>query len=104
MTALEDKLSSTDKSSGIRWTIKDAHFTKALEKISPSVSDKVLPVYCYILSNYTFLMSCLIFAMVSGSSKNIITSFYRKASKANNSIVLILPILPLKESVFVAEV
>lgn len=40
MTALEDKLSSTDRSSSVPWTIKDAHFTKALEKISPSVSDK----------------------------------------------------------------
>lgn len=104
MTALEDKLSSMDRSSSVPWTIKDAHFTKALEKISPSVSDKVLPVYYYILSIFTFVMSCLIFAIVFGCSKNIITSFYRKASKANESIVLILPVLPLKEIVFVAEI
>ncbi|XP_057784614.1 cell division control protein 48 homolog C [Salvia miltiorrhiza] len=45
MAALEDKQSSTDRSSSIQWTIKDAHFTSALEKISPSVSDKQIQYY-----------------------------------------------------------
>ncbi|KAL6583020.1 hypothetical protein OROMI_005098 [Orobanche minor] len=38
--ALEDKLSSMDRSCSIPWTIKETHFSTALEKISPSVSDK----------------------------------------------------------------
>ncbi|KAL6529044.1 Cell division control protein 48 C [Orobanche hederae] len=38
--ALKDKLSSSDTNSSVPWTIKDAHFTRAFEKVSPSVSDK----------------------------------------------------------------
>ncbi|KAL6583023.1 hypothetical protein OROMI_005101 [Orobanche minor] len=38
--ALEDKLSSMDRSCSIPWTIEETHFSTALEKISPSVSDK----------------------------------------------------------------
>ncbi|KAL0403474.1 UNVERIFIED_CONTAM: Cell division control protein 48C [Sesamum radiatum] len=46
MAALEEKLTSSHRSSeGVPWTIKDVHFKRALEKISPSVSDKVLLVY-----------------------------------------------------------
>ncbi|KAL0358667.1 UNVERIFIED_CONTAM: Cell division control protein 48C [Sesamum angustifolium] len=41
MAALEEKLTSSYRSlDGVPWTIKDVHFKRALEKISPSVSDK----------------------------------------------------------------
>ncbi|KAJ8565536.1 hypothetical protein K7X08_008112 [Anisodus acutangulus] len=46
MVALEDKLTAMDTSSGdISSTIKDSHFRCALEKISPSVSDKQIEYY-----------------------------------------------------------
>ncbi|KAG8390619.1 hypothetical protein BUALT_Bualt01G0102300 [Buddleja alternifolia] len=46
MAALEDKLTSSARSSyGIPWTIKNEHFKRALEKISPSVSDKQIQYY-----------------------------------------------------------
>lgn len=42
MVALEDKLRALDTSCGdTPSTIKESHFKRALEKISPSVSDKV---------------------------------------------------------------
>ncbi|KAL6504070.1 hypothetical protein OROGR_025993 [Orobanche gracilis] len=44
MAALEEKLSSSNIS-GVPWTIKDVHFKRALEKISPSVSDKQIRYY-----------------------------------------------------------
>ncbi|KAI3470466.1 hypothetical protein Pfo_027129 [Paulownia fortunei] len=45
MAALEDKLTSSNRTSGLPWTIKDAHFNRALKKISPSVSDKQIQYY-----------------------------------------------------------
>ncbi|KAH6763574.1 cell division cycle 48C [Perilla frutescens var. hirtella] len=45
MAALEDKLSSSDRSSNVPWTIRDEHFKSALKKISPSVSDKQIHYY-----------------------------------------------------------
>lgn len=43
MAALDEKLRLAQSSSdGSPLTIKDIHFKRALEKISPSVSDKVL--------------------------------------------------------------
>ncbi|KAL6501102.1 hypothetical protein OROHE_025299 [Orobanche hederae] len=44
MAALEEKLTSSNIS-GVPWTIKDVHFKRALEKISPSVSDKQIRYY-----------------------------------------------------------
>lgn len=44
MIALEDEETSTQNSSVTTptpWTIKVTHFERALQKISPSVSDKV---------------------------------------------------------------
>lgn len=42
MAALDEKLRLVQSSSdGAPLTIKDVHFERALEKISPSVSDKV---------------------------------------------------------------
>ncbi|KAL3538044.1 hypothetical protein ACH5RR_001410 [Cinchona calisaya] len=50
MAALQDKLLSEYRSSdGTPWTIKDMHFKLALEKITPSVSDKQ-GQYCQVLS------------------------------------------------------
>ncbi|XP_011084336.1 cell division control protein 48 homolog C-like [Sesamum indicum] len=46
MAALEEKLTSLYRSlDGVPWTIKDVHFRRALEKISPSVSDKQIQYY-----------------------------------------------------------
>ncbi|KAL3516133.1 hypothetical protein ACH5RR_023035 [Cinchona calisaya] len=46
MAALQDKLLCENRSSdGTPWTIKDEHFKRALEKISPSVSDKQMQYY-----------------------------------------------------------
>ncbi|XP_027158788.1 cell division control protein 48 homolog C [Coffea eugenioides] len=46
MAALHDKLLCENTSSdGTPWTIKDEHFKRALEKISPSVSDKQIQYY-----------------------------------------------------------
>ncbi|KAK4436005.1 Cell division control protein 48C [Sesamum alatum] len=46
MAALEEKLTLSYRSSdGVQWTIKDVHFKRALEKISPSVSDKQIQYY-----------------------------------------------------------
>ncbi|XP_060217473.1 cell division control protein 48 homolog C-like isoform X2 [Lycium barbarum] len=46
MVALEDKLTAIDTSCGdISSTIKESHFKRALEKISPSVSDKQIGYY-----------------------------------------------------------
>ncbi|XP_011083573.1 cell division control protein 48 homolog C-like [Sesamum indicum] len=46
MAALEEKLTSSYRSlDGVPWTIKDVHFRRALEKISPSVSDKQIQYY-----------------------------------------------------------
>ncbi|KAL6578066.1 hypothetical protein OROMI_010394 [Orobanche minor] len=44
MAALEEKLTSSNIP-GVPWTIKDVHFKRALEKISPSVSDKQIRYY-----------------------------------------------------------
>ncbi|KAL6583025.1 hypothetical protein OROMI_005103 [Orobanche minor] len=49
--ALEDKLSSMDRSCSIPWTIKETHFSTALEKISPSVSDKQIQYYKLLSKN-----------------------------------------------------
>ncbi|CAA2980161.1 cell division control protein 48 homolog C-like [Olea europaea var. sylvestris] len=46
MTALQDKQNSQNKISNVApWTIKEIHFKKALEKISPSVSDAQIRYY-----------------------------------------------------------
>ncbi|KAL3650021.1 hypothetical protein CASFOL_006424 [Castilleja foliolosa] len=47
MAALEDKLTSSNKGTitGVKWTIKDVHFKKALQKIFPSVSEKQIHYY-----------------------------------------------------------
>ncbi|XP_009612607.1 cell division control protein 48 homolog C-like [Nicotiana tomentosiformis] len=45
MLALEDKLKASDTSDEKLWTIKESHFNRAMEKISPSVSDKQIEYY-----------------------------------------------------------
>ncbi|KAK6137968.1 hypothetical protein DH2020_028289 [Rehmannia glutinosa] len=52
MAALDEKLTSPCRSPGVPWTIKDVHFKRALEKTSPSVSDKVLLVLLNAFSSY----------------------------------------------------
>ncbi|KAL6568630.1 hypothetical protein OROHE_004314 [Orobanche hederae] len=49
--ALEDKLSSMDRSCSIPWMIKETHFSTALEKISASVSDKQIQYYKLLSKN-----------------------------------------------------
>lgn len=52
MLALEDKLKASDTSDEKSWTIEELHFERAVEKISPSVSDKtILPTFIRNLMN-----------------------------------------------------
>lgn len=92
MAALEEKLTSSSRSPGVPWTITDAHFKKALGKISPSVSDKVpydLPLHSSNLrrTDSFFAALSLIDAFFVWCSKYNITSFCLKASKLHENRV-----------------
>ncbi|KAI3454835.1 hypothetical protein Pfo_011498 [Paulownia fortunei] len=63
MAALEDKLMLSFRSSGVPWTIKDAHFKRALEKISPSVSNKETFMSFYVERYDVSYVSRLLLAM-----------------------------------------
>ncbi|KAL3818284.1 hypothetical protein ACJIZ3_004189 [Penstemon smallii] len=81
MAALEDKLTSSYKgpggtSNGTSRTIKDTHFRRALQKITPSVSDKVCIQFVSYSHKCIFLCEC---------SKNSITRLCQKASKLHES-------------------
>lgn len=75
MAALQDKLLCENRSSSTPWTIKDEHFKRALEKISPSVSDKVWPIlirFCQrAVQNTIFLIQNIFFC---GAANTILPS------------------------------
>ena len=81
MAALEEKLTSvSSKLESASCTIKMTDFERALTKISPSVSEKVLSTLSYSKRNIVMhYFLTILFLSFFGNSKNIFTSFCRRA-------------------------